>query len=124
MKTIIDVLDIAHNYVPKKSDYGVAMAIGAKRQEVSMWRNGKGAPNAYYCSKLADLIGEDPQTVIAIVGANWEKNPERKAYWLEKLTGTAASIILLSSLLTLPSPADASAMEKPSKTVKNYIYIM
>ncbi|MES9869407.1 MAG: hypothetical protein ABW149_06855, partial [Sedimenticola sp.] len=93
-------------------------------QEVSMWRNGKGAPNAYYCSKLADLIGEDPQTVIAIVGANWEKNPERKAYWLEKLTGTAASIILLSSLLTLPSPADASAMEKPSKTVKNHIYIM
>ena len=93
MKTIFDVLDNAHEYVLGGSDYSIAKTIGASKQEVSNWRNGRGAPNAYYCARLADLMGEDLDTIQAIVGAEWEKKPERRDYWKEKL-GHAASFAL------------------------------
>lgn len=99
MKTISDVIDEAAAHLPTGSDYAVAKAIEATKQDVSKWRRNEGAPNMYYCAKLADLTKKDVKLITAIVGSQWEKRPERRKYWRKLLKKLRVSLCILCKII-------------------------
>lgn len=118
MSTTLDFLDAVKARHSIASDYKLAKVIGASKQTISSYRNGKSAMEDSIVLRVADLLDEDPAVMLAAVHAERAKRPEEKAAWrsiMERLGG-AAACALLGLALVSPSPSQASqpAPEKPA----------
>lgn len=80
MKTI-KYLDRVKKKLDISSNYGLAKAMELERQMVNAYYRGERVPDAYACTKIAILLGEDPALVIAEIQAENEKNAKKKGFW-------------------------------------------
>jgi len=94
------------------SDYGVAKLLRVSRTSVSEWQKGKGAFGPLTCFRVAELLGEQPAAVIAVVEleraqklANADDADEWRG-WVKRLGGAAASVLLACGMGGIPN-ADA-----------------
>jgi transcriptional regulator with XRE-family HTH domain len=122
------LLDLARERAGIPSDYALASRIGCTRSVVSMWRSGKSFPEALYCWKLADLCGIDALHVIADVELD---RAERYSHedvaneWRSILSriGGAAAAVLMGTVLSSPSPANASMKKGPNEQPPSVYYV-
>lgn len=141
MRTI-EMMDKAMERHGLKSDYALAAALKTSRQVVSRWRNGA-TPDPLHAVLLADLAGIDRMDAVAF--AELEKaekadKPEVAESWRrvlgkatgaakeyrDKATGAVITGILIGTILTAPSPVNASSISpaKPAISQDGSVYIM
>ncbi|MET0107033.1 MAG: DUF3693 domain-containing protein [Sedimenticola sp.] len=95
------------------------LLLGITGASVSIIRNGGGISEET-AIKIGKALDIDPGIVYADINEARAKDSVTRKFWhdISKHLGTAASAAILSTLLTLPSPADASAMKNPVKQSK------
>jgi transcriptional regulator with XRE-family HTH domain len=81
MHTTTEYLDEAKARLNLPSDYALAKAIGATRQAISNYRNGKTAFDDTTALKVAELLEVDPAIVVSAAHAERARKPEEKAVW-------------------------------------------
>ena len=79
-----EFMDEAKNRLNINSDYALAKQLGLSRQAMSQYRAGKRSPDAYTCSRLADVLGINAFDIMIEIEASAEKDETRRAYWLSK----------------------------------------
>jgi transcriptional regulator with XRE-family HTH domain len=108
------LLDDCMAKVGAKTDYQLWQKTGIPRARISNYRSGERMPDAYACSKIAEILGMDEMMLIAHFEGMSAKNPQVKEYWqkkLERLGGMAAAILIafVTLIVTLGTPAPAQA---------------
>ena len=74
-----------------KTDYKLAQALKINRGIVSDYLSGKRVPDVYACVRIALALKRDPAEIIAEIEAETEKNPERRAFWVDFLQHVKAA---------------------------------
>lgn len=103
-----------------QTDYKLAQALEIHTGRVADYMNGKRAPDAYTCVRMALILGRDPAEVIAEVEADTEKNDKRRAFWADFLQraskaaklGTLALCFMASLLGAAASPERAAFFKR------------
>ena len=91
------------------SDYRMAKILGVSRAMMSEYRTNKQRLSSLMCLKVAELLGEDPQYVLACIQAERAQNAAVRKAW-EKIAGSAACAVLALALSLFPaSPARAGS---------------
>lgn len=111
------LLDDCLRATSSKTDYEMEKKIGINRKRISDYRKGERIPDAYACSKIAEVLGMDEMKLIAHFEALSAKNPTVREYWekkLERLGGMAAAIMMgyVTLIVTLgyPTPSQAASV--------------
>ena len=68
-----------------KTDYKLAQALELHRGILSDYMSGKRVPDEYACMRISLILQRNPAEIIAIVQGESEKNPIRKAFWVDFL---------------------------------------
>ena len=81
-----------------QSDYKLAQALEMHSGLISDYMSGKRVPDEYACMRISLILQRNPAEIIAIVQGESEKNPKRKAFWLDFLVHAkqAAKLGMLS----------------------------
>jgi predicted transcriptional regulator len=107
------LLDRAAKRLPTASDYSLANALGVSRAAVSKWRSGRNHMADTAAMKLAEILGEPTDTILALVAADRTSDPAAKKQWTnmaKKLRATAAASTIAALGFTMfPSDAARSA---------------
>lgn len=121
MQTTKQLLDRAKKAQGIESDYGLSKALGVVPTAVTNWRSGRSHPDDSVAVRLAELAGQNAESVIAELHAARAKTPEVKALWLSManhLRHAVAAVMLAlgaAMLLVAPNPQGAQAAT-PSPT--------
>lgn len=95
-KEINDLINAAGSSTGCKTDYKLAQVLEIPTQRLSDYRSGKRMPDAYACTRIAQVLKRDPLEIIAIVEAGSAKNEAQRAFWRSfKFCGTRNSLGLL-----------------------------
>lgn len=78
---INQLLDEAKKKLKIDSDYKLAKELGFLESEISFWRHGTRAPDAYACFKLAEIVGETPQKLIAQVQSKFARTEHKRLFF-------------------------------------------
>lgn len=103
MKTV-EMLDAVKQRHSLTSDYKLAKLLKTSPQKISNWRAGRTLPGTLSCFAIAEALGEQPAGIIALVelerAENGEENADAEEWkgWVKKLSGAAASILLVMGL--------------------------
>lgn len=109
--------------------YGLATVLGAHEKTISNWKNGRTVVDRKFAPRIADLLEESPEYVLACLEAEREGDAEVRKLWQRiaaKFRSRAASI-LLTGLTTalLTSPGKSQAFEHdaaPADVRPQYIF--
>lgn len=103
------------------SQKALALRIGQSESNIRAAKgHSRGLPD-YACVMIAELIGEEPITVIAASNLATEKKEERREIW-RPFVARAASVILGSVILNMtPTPSQAAPMLQVTDST---LYIM
>ncbi|HSI23794.1 MAG TPA: helix-turn-helix domain-containing protein [Methylophilaceae bacterium] len=118
------LLDDCKEKLGIESDYRLARIVDISDQRLSDYRRGKRIPDAYACSKIAEVLEVDEMKLIAHFEAMSAKIPKIREYWekkLERLGGIAAAIFVVVNLIMTPTPSQAAPMLKQDGSA---MYIM
>lgn len=96
-------LDEAKERLLLSSDYGLAKALGVRKQRVQEWRSGRATPDAYACTRLAIVLEKDPAQVIAEIHAEADKDDERRSFWRSFLSRARTAAAILCTLASICS---------------------
>lgn len=105
------LLDDCKEKLQVETDYKLAKITGIPTMRLSNYRAGNRIPDAYACSKIAEILGMDEMVLIAHFEAISAKNPTVKEYWKKKLAnlgGLAASFFIVVNLIMTPTPSQAA----------------
>ena len=81
-KTTIHLLDRLATHLGHASDYRIARELGVSRASVSKWRVGKTGMSDDMAVRVAEVVGEDPAYVLALIhGEATENAAVRRVYW-------------------------------------------
>lgn len=115
METVTELLDQAKKSAGLTSDNQLALHLKVTRTSVSTWRNGRGAPDAVSCAKIAEITGIPLARVLGIVGEARAISREEKAVWRRL---ASAAIVVVSLLPMVP----VSATVRPALTDSSYMH--
>ena len=104
------LLDRAAKKLPTESDYSIANALGVSRAAVSKWRSGRNHMADTAAMKLAEILGEPTDPILALVAADRTSDPAAKKQWTnmaKKLRATAAATTMAALGFTM-FPTDAA----------------
>ena len=97
METIKGLLDAMKEKAGVESNNGIAAILGVRRQRVTDYYNGDRIPDNIVCKRIAEYLERPLPEIIATVGADSEKDEERREEWrayFKRLGGYAAAIFL------------------------------
>ena len=78
---ISGLLDEARRNLGLGSDLALGRYLGAGKSDVTNWRGCRSFPGMYYQVRLSKVLGLDLEYVVAVIQAEKEGDPDRKAYW-------------------------------------------
>ncbi|MGA9853425.1 MAG: hypothetical protein WBR15_10920 [Gammaproteobacteria bacterium] len=99
------------------SDYRLAHILNVTRATTSAWRTGKTQLGDESALKMAELLGEDPQFVLACIHAERAHNAGVRQAWEKIAAGAACALLILG--FTLFSPPSGAVNRHETE-----IYIM
>ncbi|PID50317.1 MAG: hypothetical protein CR991_02070 [Proteobacteria bacterium] len=76
-----------------ESDYAFAKKLGVTQASITRYRKGDSTFDEYMCFQIADILGLDPSDLITEVKATTEKNPQKQAFWKDRLIEKAGKAI-------------------------------
>lgn len=85
MRASIALIDKARSLCEPPTDYQLAKRLGINHATLSRCRHRGGTLDNEAASKLADLLGQDRYTVIAVMEVERAKTPQKKAFWEQQL---------------------------------------
>lgn len=133
METIKDLLDAVKEKAGVESNNGIAGILGVRRQRVTDYYNGDRIPDNIVCKRIAEYLAHPLPEIIATVGADSEKDEERRAEWrdyLKSIGGYAASVFLsciiavASVTFIMTSEAKAATNQELARVDAQIIQIM
>lgn len=117
METINELLDAVKQKAGVESNNAIAGILGVRRQRVTDFYAGERTPDNIVCKRIAEYLDRPLPQIIAVVGAESEKDEVRKAEWqnyYKSIGGYAASIMLgiffAVTLIVTPTPAEAAPL--------------
>ena len=102
------------------SSYRAAEKIGVSRQAVSQWEHGKTFMTFDNATRAAELLGEDPAHVMALIALDQTKGETAKKTWLKIAQTYAAALVLIA---LIPHVSQASEIVKPDPSARS-LYLM
>lgn len=113
MKNVDFYLDELAKHTETGSDYAIAKLLNVKPNRISNYRTGRHVFDDEMCIKIGGLLDIEPLEIIASMNALRSKSEKQKKFWektYERITGTAASVILALALVAgLGSPSTSYA---------------
>jgi hypothetical protein len=119
------LLDRAAKKLPTESDYSIANALGVSRAAVSKWRLGRNHMADTAAMKLAEILGEPSEVVLALVAADRSSDPGAKKTWTnmaKKLRATAAATTMAALGFTM-FPSDAARSQENGEFAQSVYYV-
>ena len=95
MTTTTTLLDRVSKHLGDASDYRVAQVLEVNKASVSRWRVGKSSLSDATAMKVAEILGEDPAHVLALVHAERSDSPAAQKVWKRVAAGYAAKAVPL-----------------------------
>lgn len=108
------LLDRAAKKLPTESDYSLSKALGVSAAAVSKWRSGRNHMADTAAMKLAEILGEPTDAILALVAADRTSDPAAKKQWTNmarKLRATAAATTLAALGFTMSASNEARSQE-------------
>lgn len=99
---------------PTGSDYAAAKLLGCSQATLYRYRDDQGAMDNFACIRTAELLDMPLERVIADMELFREKNPERRAVWMDLAGKFAASVILALGILIGSSGEVIAAGRSPT----------
>lgn len=118
MSASLDLLDKYKKACNVTSDNACAVQLGLSRSTVSLWRNGKGHPEADTVERMCEATGESLARWLPLVEAERARTPSARKAWL-RLAQVAATITLVVGL----SPAHAEAVSSSHNPGHSVYYV-
>lgn len=100
------------------SDNALASYLGATRQAVSSWRNGKTLPDPVFAARIADATGEPLARVIGLVGEARAISREEKEVW--RRLASAALIVMMAGPAVLASGLTSIMSNRTGRKRRSY----
>lgn len=75
------ILNKAKEKLELSSDYALANFLGVNKNRIGHYRTGYSKPDEEMCFKLAEILEEEPQAIIAAVRLDAEKEPSKIEFW-------------------------------------------
>jgi plasmid maintenance system antidote protein VapI len=126
MKTnTVQILDRVASTLGNVSDYKAAQELGVTRQAVSNWRNDKNYMNDAPAIRAAEILGEKPETILALIAADRSDDPATKRIWTnlaKQLQRTAAATAIATLGFTM-FPSDAARSAETSDFAQSVYYV-
>lgn len=107
MNASINLLDKYKKVCAITSDNACAISLGISRSAVSLWRKGKGHPEADSIERMCKAAGEPIAKWLPLIEAERARTPEAKKVWL-RMAHIASAITLLVAINLHSSNAYAS----------------
>lgn len=126
MRSTTEILDAIKRRNSIASDYALAKLLGRSRAGISSYRVGRSGMDNLTAFKAAELLGESPAKIIAIVEAERARTPEKRKKW-EQIARIAvmAWAFLLAPLLATPKTAvEPLGATQTQFDVMHTLYIM
>ena len=109
MRTTMEILDAIKRRHSITSDYKLAELIGVSKQAVSKYRHGVCSFDNLTAFKVAELLGESPLKILAIIGAERTKRPQDKKRWQELAKASLfATALIAGGIFSAPKASVAS----------------
>lgn len=102
-----EYLDALRAHLNLPSDYAVAKVLNTTRATVSTYRTGRHTFDDATALRVAELLGIDPQRVVADMHAERAKDERVRAFW-QQIAATAAAVVLGVAIGATPPTARAS----------------
>ncbi|HEX3912688.1 MAG TPA: DUF3693 domain-containing protein [Steroidobacteraceae bacterium] len=114
------LLDRAAKRLPTDSDYNLANALGVSRAAVSKWRSGRNHMADTAAMRLAAILDEPTDAILALVAADRTSDPAAKKQWTNmasKLRASAAAVSIAALGFTMfpsdhPRSTEATTTEE------------
>lgn len=98
--------------------YGLQKLLGTHKNTVYSWKGGHTVVDRKFATRIAELLGEPAEYVLACLEADREQDADLQKVWERigsKFRGHAASILLVSALvLGVGNAGKAEASESPA----------
>lgn len=91
----ITLIDKARTMCAPATDYQLAKRLGIKQQTISRCRMKGGTLDNEAATRLAELLGQEPYDVIAIMEVERAKDPKKRAFWESKLPRLVPVVAIL-----------------------------
>lgn len=106
----IALIDKARTMCSPPTDYQLAKRLGLHTATLSRMRNRGGTLDNEAATRLAELLGQEPYDVIAIMEVERAKDPKKRAFWeskLPRLVPVVASLGIATGVtyITMKAPA-------------------
>jgi transcriptional regulator with XRE-family HTH domain len=124
------MLDRLAALTPTGSDYAVRQLLDlGGRSTVSRYRKGEALPDVLTCYKIAELLGEDPQSVVIAIEMQRATSDEAKEFWLKRFRLAAATAAASIGVLVWSGNADIAELTNAlslaaSLAISHTLYIM
>lgn len=103
------ILDKAKEKLNVSTDYQLKIYLGiTSRSQMSNYRSGKNKPDEEMCFKLAEILEEEPQAIIAAIRLDAEKEPAKIEFWKRQAQRYALTAGIVA---VLTSPASGAHFE-------------
>lgn len=116
MNSTIKLLDKYREVCSLPSDNAVAVKLGLSRSAVSLWRGGKGHPEADSIEKMCLATGEDIARWMPLIESERARSPGARKAWL-RLASRAAAV-------TLGVTFSHIAVQTVALKIAHHLYIM
>lgn len=109
--------------------YGLAHILGAHEKTIANWKNGRTVMDRKFATRVAELLEEPPEYVLACLEFEREQDAGARKLWRSiaaKFRSHAASVLLLAiagALLSPPEKTSAFEHVPPSSSART-LYIM
>jgi plasmid maintenance system antidote protein VapI len=109
--------------------YGLAGVLGAHQKTIANWKNGRTVIDKKFAPRLATLLDEAPEYVLACLEAEREPDAEVRKLWQRiaaKFRSHAASILLATMLVLGVGSAEKAeaATHSPADAGARSLYLM
>jgi Helix-turn-helix. len=98
MPASITLLDKYKKTCSLASDNACAVSLGVTRSAVSLWRNGKGHPEADSVERMCEATGEPLARWLPLIEAERARSPGARRAWLRLAQVAAVMTVVLGSL--------------------------
>lgn len=85
MRVSISLIDKARSLCDPPTDYQLAKRLGISHATISRCRHRGGTLDNEAATRLAELLGQEPYDVIAVMELERAKDPKKRAFWESKL---------------------------------------
>lgn len=115
------ILDKAKEKLNFSSDYQLRNYLGIKsRGQISNYRSGRNQPDEEICFKLAEIIEEEPQAIIAAIRLDAEKEPAKIEFWKRQAQRYALTAGIIAALTSPASNANFTAGDAVNNKLASY----